>query len=51
MKKRSVSKKVQDELAKYKKTQEKPAFEQPRTGKPVPKTGGAHTLRPEKKRG
>jgi hypothetical protein len=51
MKKKSVSKKVQEELAKYKKTQEKPEAEQPRSSRPVPKSSGAFTQRPEKKRG
>lgn len=51
MKKRSVSKKVQEELAKYQKTKEKPQAEQPHLGKPLPKTSGAFAPRPDKKRG
>lgn len=51
MKKKSVKRKVQEALAKYKPEKEKPSIEQPRAGKPIPKTSGAFTLRPEKKRG
>ncbi|MEO6391038.1 MAG: hypothetical protein ABIP75_04245 [Pyrinomonadaceae bacterium] len=51
MKKKSVKRKVQEALDKYKPEKEKEQIEQPRSGKPVPKTGGAFTMRPEKKRG
>jgi hypothetical protein len=51
MKKKSVKEKVQEAMEKYKAATAKPQKEQPRTSRPLPKTGGAHTLRPEKKRG
>lgn len=51
MKKKDVKRKVQEALEKYKPAKENTPAEQPRPGKATPKTSGAFTLRPEKKRG
>lgn len=51
MKKKDVKRKVQEALEKYKPEKEKAPADQPRPGKALPKTSGAFTMRPDKKRG